>query len=294
MKKAVFSKKGFTLIEMIVVIAIIGVLAAILVPTMVSYSAEASRVVCAANMDTIVRLYKTENVTDPALTLSSFLPESDKYFADDRRCPSGGTYETAALDGAEVLVCTYHNTNVASPDFSIYDFTNGLPTSAGSYAEYAGGVWKTVTVNGKTVAYATKPSKMLYDVPYESYSIEVNVSANPKAGIIIEADPDTGTAYGLQIENGVLALRQFTSLNQDHNSYYLACGTFAPTATNIRLDVRKLQDGSKEVTVYSDDTQISTKKILLPAGSGNVQAGVRSWSWNASTCFENIKISQLK
>ena len=51
-------KSGFTLIELIVVIAILGILALFLVPSFLGYAKDAKEAVCRANMTNIVREYE--------------------------------------------------------------------------------------------------------------------------------------------------------------------------------------------------------------------------------------------
>lgn len=80
---------GFTLIELIVVIAILGILAAVAVPRLVGFRGKAEESVCAANQKTVERMY------------SAFLVEKDidhedsrfnQFLIDnfDEVCPAGG------------------------------------------------------------------------------------------------------------------------------------------------------------------------------------------------------------
>jgi type IV pilus assembly protein PilA len=51
--KKILKKKGFTLIELIVVITILGILVAIAVPSILNYITEANNAVAAANLRTV-------------------------------------------------------------------------------------------------------------------------------------------------------------------------------------------------------------------------------------------------
>lgn len=59
MGQKIHDKSAFTLVELIVVIAILGILALFLVPSFLGYAKDAQKAVCQANMHSIMREYST-------------------------------------------------------------------------------------------------------------------------------------------------------------------------------------------------------------------------------------------
>lgn len=70
-------KKGFTLIELIVVIAILGILAAILIPKFGGFTAKADKSACLADARTILTSYNTIVTENTKLVLDTTSPGSD-------------------------------------------------------------------------------------------------------------------------------------------------------------------------------------------------------------------------
>lgn len=94
MKVKVQHRKGVTLVTLLIVIVILGALAAIAIPRIITSSNTAKSNACATNINTIntqIELYYVNNDAWP--TDINDVTASTAYFPDgEPTCPSGGTY----------------------------------------------------------------------------------------------------------------------------------------------------------------------------------------------------------
>ncbi|MFH1837004.1 MAG: prepilin-type N-terminal cleavage/methylation domain-containing protein [Candidatus Omnitrophota bacterium] len=83
-------KKGFTLVEIMIVVAIIGLLAAIAIPNFVQARTSAQTNACISNLKQIegaIVLYNLDTGADPA-TVAALAPD---YLKAEPTCPGAGT-----------------------------------------------------------------------------------------------------------------------------------------------------------------------------------------------------------
>lgn len=99
---------GFTLIEVIVVIAILGILTGIAVPRFSGYVQKAKQAVCESNIGTVERFYVVKLEMDE-LEHSDFVFDAFLMEYEDDLCPLGGTY--SYVDGR--LTCSVHMESVS-------------------------------------------------------------------------------------------------------------------------------------------------------------------------------------
>ena len=84
--------KGFTLVEIMIVVAIIAILAAVAIPNFISYRKQSQATACVANLKQIQaakEMWYMNNSADPSL---QDLVGSDKKIKTTPICPAGGSY----------------------------------------------------------------------------------------------------------------------------------------------------------------------------------------------------------
>jgi prepilin-type N-terminal cleavage/methylation domain-containing protein len=100
----VINSKGFTLVEVIAVIAILGILAGIAVPSVIGLIEEARKDVCDANVLQLERVYERYLALE-SVEHSEFVFEQYLLDYDVSLCPIGG--DISYLDG-EVRCSVHH------------------------------------------------------------------------------------------------------------------------------------------------------------------------------------------
>lgn len=161
------SRKGFTLIELMIVIAIIAILAAILVPNFIRARAQGQLTSCKSNLKNIgtaLEMYATDNLgryprEGVEEKLTSDVGGQQAYLKDIPRCPSAGksTYAYIATQNPDVytLYCSGSNHTAAGcqenfPGFSaacgLVENEQAAKQLLGSDAKFTGG---TVLTNKK-------------------------------------------------------------------------------------------------------------------------------------------------
>ncbi|MGV8906653.1 MAG: leucine-rich repeat protein [Acetobacterium sp.] len=110
------NKKGFTLVEIIVVLVILAILAAFTIPTMLGYISSSQEKLCNVTRLDMVRLYKTSMIgKESSASKAGFKSFALENWGSLSQCPSGGvyTYNVTVGSGTDIkaeILCSKHGT----------------------------------------------------------------------------------------------------------------------------------------------------------------------------------------
>ena len=101
-------QSGFTLVELVIVIAVLGILAGLAIPYFMEAREEAAKKECLANRTQILRMFHAQQAQGYSGDLEHFLdevieePNANKYFTFVPKCADNGEYIVAG----DIVVCS--------------------------------------------------------------------------------------------------------------------------------------------------------------------------------------------
>lgn len=103
-------KRGFTLIELIVVVAILVALLLILVPRLTGFTSTAAEVQCQQTRQKVMEMYNAYQIKGEPVSIEDLLKnKDDEYFISTPKCASGGKLTALEIKGVISLIkCSKH------------------------------------------------------------------------------------------------------------------------------------------------------------------------------------------
>ena len=117
MRSKMQNEKGFTLVELMVVVVILGILVAIAVPIYNSVTARAQKAACISNqrmIDGAVMQWQASDVDNEGEWPTS-LEELSEYFQETPECPTGDNYIMPTATSGTKCSNTAHARDTSSP-----------------------------------------------------------------------------------------------------------------------------------------------------------------------------------
>jgi len=93
--------KGFTLVEIMIVVAIIAILAAVAIPNFVRYRKTSQMNACISNLKQLVTASEQWKMNNAGIPEMTDLVGTDKYIKVTPTCPAQGTYTKPSDDNAD-------------------------------------------------------------------------------------------------------------------------------------------------------------------------------------------------
>lgn len=196
--------KGFTLMEMLIVVAIIAVLVAIAIPVFNSVLENARKATCDANCRSLTAVVKADYMTDG----TSFADAFAKEFATGQyTCPDNGTISCDSATG--IVSCNIHGTDSSSTPFQKDDIQSladdfasvlgKLLSGSTTFKDYSTATYNGVTypyMNMSAADYSTIDGKKVIALLKDAGLSDTQAKTLANAKCMIALSPDKKTVYG--------------------------------------------------------------------------------------------------
>jgi prepilin-type N-terminal cleavage/methylation domain-containing protein len=296
-------RKGFTLIELIVVLAVLGILATILVPTIIGFINEAQKKTCLTTIQTGQRvddIYVAKGGTfDPNGTGNfQFLIDAD-LLDQAPTCPSGGTYSWVRGSGGILnIICSVHGSefnilgsNVAFQ--STFDSLTGVKVLRGDFRSKDGYLYNIVAGENRALFDGTTGKD--YSININAKMVNAGASGASGYGVYFRAtasptDKTVISGYCFQIDPGAgnkFIVRKVVNNNES----VILTNTKFPAGFDLTAahDIQIESVGSKQVVKVDGVVVSSFTDTTFTEGS----VGVRTWSTSVAQ-FNEATITVTK
>jgi len=298
------NEKGFTLIELIVIIAIIGILATIAVFNFTGITTFAKEKVCRYNTTQYMKDYYNNKQLDNSVTLSQIV--------EDKICPSGGEY--IIDDVNETILCSYHD-NDAGSSSDTFKFNNKEISDINdlNVIDSLNDSWDLKEIDGQTVLAngGKKKSRIFFENKNDSYTFDTKVKlVNGKGyGLFFESATDgkgKDTGYIFQFDPGkekgeIVVKERFNGKSVNLNTLLkltssnledMGLGSWDKkdetsnwyTEHDISIVVSDQGNGKKEVDILLNGIKLNEKTLSITSANPDESViGLRSWENNKKT-----------
>lgn len=295
------NRKGFTLIEAIVAVAILGILAGVAVVVFGSIHVTSQEKACFANMKNVeIAAWANASIYDEDVptVADTILSGEDDYFAKQVVCPSGGVY-TAKYDeetGNLVISCSVHGeitTSQASGgvagacrlEFSSLDFDIDDYLHSSHYSVEDGKLKSSYGLFMMDVA------------PSDHYMVETTATlmGNGGYGLLIETsseDESHDQGYAVQFDksyNKSIVIRERNNGNESSPLMIAKLSDYIPEADSsdwwnqehtFAVEVMSTSDSKSTLNIFVDNVLVGDNKytMIIDSNDGANKVGFRSWS----------------
>ena len=193
--------RGFTLIELIVVIAVLAIIAMLVIPSFAGLKDSAKESVCKANRETVAREIAVKEATENRMLTQQEISNIINSHGDGL-CPAGGKISVSYQSmGNYTVLCSVHSdsarlsaaetviSNFSTLDPSKYRYSINSQLFEEYYNTFGG--WQTFTSNGTT--YYAKP---YYNSTAKQMTVYANYISNDSVNWMANLIYHDGKWYG--------------------------------------------------------------------------------------------------